>query len=72
MRTKKRVMTAFLPATPCTPEMRDRMVSIAEEKGKSLAELQREALTLFFSQSDTDCIQSETKTTDIQLQEQAS
>lgn len=52
----KRPMTAFLPSTPCLPEMRERLLSEAKRQGKSIAELQREAIALFLSHADRDCI----------------
>lgn len=47
MRPKKPVMTALLPATPCTPEMATQFRTIAEKEGRSLADLQRQAFSLF-------------------------
>lgn len=51
MTTKRNRFTASLPPTPCTPEMRERMVAIADQEGKSLADLQRSAMTLFLLRS---------------------
>lgn len=51
MRTKKKILSAQLPATPCTPEMRDNLVKVAEQQGRSLADLQRSAISLFLSAS---------------------
>lgn len=48
-RTKKKVLTAQLPPTPCIPEMRDQVVELAAKKGWSLAEVQRNAIALFLS-----------------------
>lgn len=48
MRTKKR-MSALLPPTPCTPEMREQMVMIAGMQGRSIADIQRDAISLFLS-----------------------
>lgn len=42
---------ARLPATPCTAEMRDAIVQIAEKEGVPLAELQRYALQFFLTES---------------------
>lgn len=72
MRTQKKILTARLPVTPCTPEMRNRLVAMAEKRGTSLSEIQRQAITLFFAHSDTDCIGSETDSINGVLQEQAS
>lgn len=46
--TKKR-MDAQLPPTPCTAEMRDQVVGIAQSEGKSIADIQRIAISLFLS-----------------------
>lgn len=49
----KRVrLDALLPATPCTPQMREKMRELAQREGASLAELQRAAFSLFLSQAD--------------------
>lgn len=58
MRTKKR-LTAFLPSTPCTPEMRESLVEKAKREGKSLADLQRSAIALFLSSSDSITIRKD-------------
>lgn len=49
MRTKKARLTALLPATPCSPDMYERMKKIADDAGESLAEIQRGAFSLFLS-----------------------
>lgn len=54
-------LTKFLPSTPCTPTMREQMLSKAKEKGVSLAELQREAFTLFLSQNSSNAIEKSRK-----------
>lgn len=51
MRTKKAKFTVLLPATPCTPEMKEVMQNIAKEKEVSIASLQREAYSLFLSRN---------------------
>jgi hypothetical protein len=56
---KKARYTAQLPPTPCTPEMRQRMIDVAEEKGESVAHLQREAIALFLSENDRNSIINE-------------
>lgn len=56
MRTKKKVFTSTLPPTPCTPEMRERLVTVAAQNGQSLAELQREAVGIFLLKFDTNGI----------------
>jgi hypothetical protein len=50
--TKRAVFTAWLSATPCTPEMRERVIAIASERNLSVAELQRQAISLFLSSAD--------------------
>lgn len=47
----KAPMTAFLPATPCSEEMRAELVKLAKRERKSLAELQRTAISLFLAKS---------------------
>lgn len=44
-------LTKFLPSTPCTPDMRTKMLDLAHERGVSLAEIQREAFSLFLSEN---------------------
>ena len=46
---KKKILSDFLPSTPCTPEMRNQVVEVAQKTWKSLAEIQREAIDLFLS-----------------------
>lgn len=58
MRTKKR-MSAQLPPTPCTPEMREQMVMIAGIQGRSIADVQRDAISLFLSISDNKTINND-------------
>lgn len=53
---KPKTLTAFLPATACTPEMREALVKLAEQRAMSLAEVQRAALTLFLRTNYTSCI----------------
>ena len=57
--TKKK-MEAQLPPTLCTNEMRDGMVAIASEKGKSIGEIQREAFSLFLSKYDSKTFTDDT------------
>ncbi len=40
-------LTKRLPATPCTPEMREAIVEVAEKRSTSVAEIQRAAFSLF-------------------------
>lgn len=39
-----------LPATPCTPAVREAMEKIADSRNTTLAEIQREAVDLYLSQ----------------------
>lgn len=55
MATKKR-MDQQLPPTPCTQKMRESLIKIAEREGRSIADLQREAISLFLSGFDTNSI----------------
>lgn len=50
--TKKVHFKAFLPATPCTTEMREKIVSLAKKEGASLAEVQRTAFEFFLAEFD--------------------
>lgn len=50
-RTKRKVYTALLPPTACTEEMRSSMVSVADQQGISLGELQRAAFQNFLDQN---------------------
>jgi len=43
---------AQLPPTPCTRDMRERIVRVADERAISIAEVQREAFALFLSSID--------------------
>lgn len=49
-------LTAQLPPTPCTPEMRENLVEVADYRGVSIAELTREAISLFLAQNDRNSI----------------
>lgn len=60
---KRKILTAQLPPTPCTPEMRSRVVELAESEGRSIAEIQRDAITLFLRRHDRKSDKSDTKTT---------
>mgnify|MGYP000411161421 CR=1 FL=1 len=51
---KKPRFNAQLPATPCTEEMRVRVVEIARRRGMSLAEVQRAALSFFLDRDGDD------------------
>ncbi len=60
MNSTKRAFRAWLPPTPCFPEMRESLIRIAEKQGKSLAQVQREAFALFLQTDDTNSITSAT------------
>ncbi len=47
-----------LPATPCTTDMRAGILELAKARGVSLAEIQREALTLFLSENYSIAIEN--------------
>lgn len=64
-RTKK-AMTVSLPPARCSPDMRDRLVAIAEKQGRSLSDIQREAIRVFLSQFDTKSIMTDTPSTILQ------
>ncbi len=50
---KRKKLTVQLPPTSCTPEMRDRVVGIADKEGISIGELVRDAISLFLSSHDS-------------------
>lgn len=56
--SKKPVLTAQLPPTPCTPQMRELIVKNAMQRNITIAEIQRQAFSLFLSsntiQNSTD------------------
>ena len=51
--TKRAVLTVTLPPTPCTPEMREDLVGLARQRNQTIAEIQREAFSLFLSTVNT-------------------
>ncbi len=57
-RTKRREFEAQLPATPCTPQLRQTMFDLADEQGVSVAELQRNAITLFLATNYSKAIEN--------------
>lgn len=59
MRTKRAKFTVFLPSTPCTPEMREAVVDFALKNGKSLSEVQRQAMSFFLEKNATKAINSD-------------
>lgn len=50
----KRKKSASLPSIKCHPEMRESMIKIAEEEGKSLGEVTREAIGFFLDRRATN------------------
>lgn len=56
---------SLLPATPCTPKMREEMQELAKREGVSLAELQRAAFSLFLSEDAKLVIEQEIKVSEV-------
>lgn len=52
-RTKKRLYATQLPATPCSEEMRIKIVGVAEKKELSIADVQRQAFEFFLHHFDS-------------------
>lgn len=50
-----------LPATPCTPAMRAEIERVARARGDSLAEVQRDAISLFLSVNSSNAIDEDSK-----------
>lgn len=63
----KKRLTARLPATPCTQQMRDAFEKLAKENDCDLAELQRAAFSLFLSSSDTRSISIDTANANVEV-----
>lgn len=61
---KGKVLTKQLPPTPCTPEMRNKIEQMAHETGRSLADLQREAMSLFLARNYSKTIVNKSKAKD--------
>lgn len=71
MKSYKRVkLSAQLPPTTCTPELRKKIVSIAEQHGVSIGEIQRTAFEFFLLQYDSKTLNTDNYS--ILNQEQAS
>lgn len=49
---RQKVLTVQLPPTTCTPEMRDQVVEVANKRGVSIADIMRDAITLFLLRND--------------------
>lgn len=71
MRTKKRKLSSQLPPTPVTPEMREQVVNYAAVKGVSVAEIQREALTIFLRRNVSKTSDNTSKTRNTTVPEPA-
>jgi len=56
---RRKLLTCWLPPTPCTPDMREQMVNLANESGRSLADLQRNAIALFLQNNDRTSISND-------------
>lgn len=48
---RQKVLVDQLPPTPCTPDMRRRIVEISDKQGVSIAEVMRSAISLFLSEN---------------------
>jgi len=57
-RTKRREFEVQLPATPCKPEMRERLFELARAEGVSVAALQRNAISLFLRENYSKAIEN--------------
>lgn len=47
---------AMLPSTPCTAEMRDQIMEIVKQRNSSIAEVQRDAFSLFLAANYSNAI----------------
>lgn len=55
-------LTARLPATPCTTEMRERILQIARDEKVTVADVQRNAFEFFLAQIASKTVNSDNKT----------
>jgi len=60
--SKPQRLTSRLPATPCTPEMRERIAQIADQENVTMADVQRNAFEFFLAQIDSKSVNSDIKT----------
>lgn len=60
--TDRARLTAQLPAVPCEPDLRERVVELAKNQRRSIAYIQRQALenflAIFDSNANTEAINS--------------
>lgn len=61
MPRKKKFHTS-LPSLPCTNEMRQAVIEVAEDRNLNLVDVMREAISLFLLKNDTKSINSDTIT----------
>lgn len=59
MPRKKKFHTS-LPSLPCTNEMRQAVIEVAEDRNLNLVDVMREAISLFLLQIDTKSINKDT------------
>jgi hypothetical protein len=60
MPRKKKFQTS-LPSIPCTEEMRNAVVAVADRNNLNLVDVIRQSISLFLSENDTKSINQETK-----------
>lgn len=63
--TKKRLYPTQLPATPCSEELRESVIGLAAKHEVSIADIQRQALELFLSHSDSKAISDESLASEV-------
>jgi hypothetical protein len=51
---RPRQLISMLPPTPCTPELREKMVNVAKDGKRSLADVQREAFEFFLDRNSSN------------------
>lgn len=59
---RRPVFVSLLPATPCTPEMREELTKVADENNISMAEVLRRAFALFLQGNDSKTIYNDSET----------
>lgn len=58
---KRPEFDASLPPTRVTKRMKDAIIQIAQKEGKSIGEIQRQAISFFLSANSTNCKVESTK-----------